>query len=44
MRREYYTDQLCAGVHLHSDHHSATPDDQCDYYEVEYADYGSSIH
>ncbi|GAU13446.1 hypothetical protein TSUD_127430 [Trifolium subterraneum] len=35
---------LYAGVHLRSDYHSATPDDQCDYYEVEYADHGSSIH
>ncbi|WJX16657.1 hypothetical protein P8452_06657 [Trifolium repens] len=35
-------DQLCAGVHLTSDHHCDTPDDQCDY-EVEYADHGSSL-
>jgi hypothetical protein len=32
--------QWCAGVHLQSNHHSATPesDDQYDYYKVEYAD------
>lgn len=35
-------DQLCAGVHLSTDHHCAAPDDQCDY-EVEYADNGSSL-
>lgn len=35
-------DQLCAGVHLTSDHHCDSPDDQCDY-EVEYADHGSSL-
>ncbi|CAL5206624.1 unnamed protein product [Lathyrus oleraceus] len=35
-------DQLCAGVHLTSDYHCDTPNDQCDY-EVEYADHGSSL-
>ncbi|XP_019456139.1 PREDICTED: aspartic proteinase Asp1 isoform X1 [Lupinus angustifolius] len=35
-------DQLCAEVQLTTDHHCATPDDQCDY-EVEYADNGSSL-
>lgn len=35
-------DQLCAQVHLSTDHDCASPDDQCDY-EVEYADNGSSL-
>ncbi|KEH40514.1 putative nepenthesin [Medicago truncatula] len=35
-------DQLCAAVHLTSDHHCSSPDEQCDY-EVEYADQGSSL-
>ena len=35
--------QLSVGVHLSSDHCFATPDDQGDYYEVDYADHGSSL-